>query len=79
MPDKALKILTLIAILIAMAYAHHEFVKAKNYVYIPPAGYVASVGVKKAMKKMGPRYSYKMVGETRLYVDNGNGWSRLKY
>jgi len=72
------KILTLIIILIAMAYAHHNIRAALDYTYEPPAGWVAEDRVERAMNHMGPRYPYMMVGET-LYVDSGRGWLRLRY
>jgi len=35
--------------------------------------------IKKAMRKMGPYYDYKMVGD-KLYVNKGDGkWLKLNY
>lgn len=42
-------------------------------------GEVCSDEIKKAMKKMGPRYDYMMKGE-KLYVNRGDGkWLELRY
>jgi len=42
-------------------------------------GEVCSPNIEAAMDKMGPRYNYKMIGET-LYVNKGDGkWLRLRY
>ena len=57
MSEKTQRILTLIIIAAAMAYAHHHIAIARNYVYVPPAGYVASDRTKAAMAYHGIRFA----------------------
>ena len=57
MSEKTQRILTLIIIAAAMAYAHHHIAIARNYVYVPPAGYVASDRTKAAMRFHGIRFA----------------------
>ena len=52
-----MKTLTLVIIGIAMAYAHHHIAIARNYVYVPPAGFVASDRTKAAMAYHGIRFA----------------------
>ena len=57
MTDKTLRILTLIIIAAAMAYAHHHIAIAKNYVYVPPAWYVAEPKVISGLKFHGIQFA----------------------
>jgi len=42
--------------------------------------YLASTSIKKAMRKMGPLYDYKLVdGILYVSVDNRKVWKRLRY
>ena len=77
MTDKALKTLTLIIIGIAMAYAHHHIAIARNYVYVPPAGYVASDRVERAMAYHGDRFNTFSDEDGVLWFKRGGQDCRL--
>jgi len=79
MLDKIVKIFLWIIIGIAIGYAWRSIQIVNAYEYIQPAGWVASDQVEAAMLKMGKFYDYKMVGETKLYVDTGGGYRRLRH
>ena len=79
MINKIVKIFLWIVVGIALGYAWRTIQIVNAYVYVQPAGWVENARVKGAMLKMGRLYDYKMVGETRLYVDTGSGWQRLRY
>ena len=68
--------------IIAVGFGYFWHMQAVAYgecmAAVHPAGWVACDRIEAAMDKMGPRYPYKMVGET-LYVNSGNGWLRLRY
>jgi len=68
---------------IVIAFGYYWHYQALAYTEcmntVQPAGWVASDRIDAAMDKMGPRYNYRMGGET-LYVNRGDGqWLRLKY
>ena len=75
-----MKILGLVAIGVAIGYfwCYQALAFSACMEYSQPAGWVCKDSIKAAMQNMGPRYDYKMIGET-LYVDTGSGWKRLMY
>lgn len=50
------------------------------YVQVNPITYEpVPVEIVERMATMGPRYHYKLIPDGRLYVDQGQGWKRLRY
>ena len=77
MSEKTQRILTLIIIAAAMAYAHHHIAIARNYVYVPPAGYVASDRTKAAMAYHGDRFNTFSDEDGVLWFKRGGQDCRL--
>jgi len=65
--------MNIIMLIIALLFGDPE-VQANPIVNKP-----VPVAVERAMQKMGPRYQYKLLPDGRLYVDQGQGWKRLRY
>lgn len=74
--EKAILICVLLLTGFIIGYTWHIVQVA--LAYTPPPHTIAFPEIKAAMGHMGPRYDYRMVGET-LYVDTGTGYKRLRY
>ena len=79
MLDKIVKIFLWVIIGIAIGYAWRTIQILNVFEYVQSPHSVASGSVVAAMQRMGPRYDYKMVGETKLYVDTGAGYKNLRF
>lgn len=50
------------------------YVQTNPIIYEP-----VPVEIVERMETMGPGYKYKLLPDSRLYVDQGQGWKRLRY